>query len=216
MCGRIVQIDPSKIQKEYKPWNPKFKDQIPLFRANYNGAPSQDFAVYAQDGLSLMRFGLVPSWSKTFETQFSTINARIETLDDSRLYAPIVKKNRGLLPVQGFYEWKKEADGKQPYFIHLKDKPLFAMACIWSSWYDKDETEHRSFSIITRPPGKIMHSIHDREPAYIAKKDEDNWLGEYDKKFLEEPEDQLESWAVTKDVNRPANNNAALIKRFEI
>jgi len=59
-----------------------------------------------------------------------------------------------------------------------------------------------------------MSKIHNREPAYISKENEDRWLGEYNKRNLEEPEDVLEAWEVSKNVNKPTNNNEQIIEKL--
>eukprot|EP00892_Ulva_mutabilis_P001789 jgi/Ulvmu1/11610/UM008_0011.1 len=73
-----------------------------------------------------MRWGLVPSFTKAGEKPnfFRMFNARSETVLSKSIFSRLLKTNRCIVCVDGFYEWKDEHKGKQPYYIYLKDKPL--------------------------------------------------------------------------------------------
>ena len=100
-----------------------------LWEVRYNIAPSQPIpTVHSQNGqrqLSLMTWGLVPFWSKDGK---GTINARAEGVSTKPTFRTPFKKQRCLIVADGFYEWRAEAAGKQPYFIHMRDDAPFAFA----------------------------------------------------------------------------------------
>ena len=82
--------------------------------------------------LVALKWGLVTSWSKEPETEYSTINARAETIKEKPTFRNAFKSRRCLIASDGFNEWQKHPDGtKQPFFIGLADEKPFAFAGIW-------------------------------------------------------------------------------------
>src|SRR5579871_2800282 len=109
-------------------WWLRLKKWMPNLEPRWNGAPTQDFGVLRRDPetgerlLTPMRWGLVTSWSKDEKPAFKTINARVETVTTSAAYRGAWKAGRRcVIPVEGFYEWKKLPDRKQPYLITMAD-----------------------------------------------------------------------------------------------
>jgi putative SOS response-associated peptidase YedK len=91
-----------------------------------------------QRELTVMRWGLVPFWSKDGKAGYNTINAKAETVTTSPAFREAFKRRRCLVPADWFYEWKKvDAKTKQPYAIGLKDHSLFAFAGLWERWTEK-------------------------------------------------------------------------------
>src|SRR5262245_39453945 len=70
----------------------------------------------------MMRWQLVPATEPAFATKLSTINARSETVFESRLYRDLVVRQRCILPLSGFFEWKNDGQRKRP-FKNTKDVP---------------------------------------------------------------------------------------------
>lgn len=88
--------------------------------------------------LTVMRWGLVPYWSKDAKAGFSTINAKAETITTSPAFREAMKYRRCLVPAEWFYEWQKiGAEAKQPYAIGMQDGGLFAFAGLWERWKDR-------------------------------------------------------------------------------
>jgi putative SOS response-associated peptidase YedK len=82
----------------------------------------------------MMRWGLVPSWSKDPKAGAPLINARAETVATKPAFRTAFKRRRCLIPADGFYEWQK-TDGKtnQPFYIRMKQEHPFAFAGLWES-----------------------------------------------------------------------------------
>ena len=78
-----------------------------------------------------LKWGLIPSWSKDEKIAYKTINARVEIVDTAPSYREAFKKRRCLIPVDGFYEWRKVLGGKIPYNIQMKDGYPFVFAGLW-------------------------------------------------------------------------------------
>lgn len=123
----------------------------------------------------LLRWGLIPSWSKDPKTGNIMINARAETIAEKPTFKSPLKRRRCLVIADGFYEWKKEGKTKQPHFIHLKDDGPFAFAGLWERW-KQDDLAIESCTIITTKANELMAPLHDRMPAILSKNDFDVWL----------------------------------------
>ena len=103
------------------------------------------------------------------------INARGETAATGRMFRPLWKHGRAIVPANGWYEWKREGDKKQPYFIyHKKNAPLF-FAAIGRAPYGQDHG-HEGFVIVTSASNKGMVDIHDRRPLVLTADAVREWL----------------------------------------
>src|SRR5579872_286127 len=123
-------------------------------KPRFNIAPTQPVAVIRQTGkdreLSLIRWGLVPSWSKDPKAGPALINARADTVATKPSFRSAFKRRRCLIPADGFYEWQKvEAKTKQPFHIRMKREHPFAFAGLWEHWKGDGSTELDSCTIIT-------------------------------------------------------------------
>jgi len=84
--------------------------------------------------LSLMTWGLIPSWAKDSSVAASMINARAETAGTKPAFRDELKSRRCLIPADGFYEWMRMGKAKQPYCFEVNDGELFAFAGLWDRW----------------------------------------------------------------------------------
>ena len=106
----------------------------------------------------------------------SMINARCETVSQKPAFRAAFKRRRLLIPANGFYEWMKMEDRKQPYLIQLADRSLFAFAGLWEHWQNQENVILESCAIITTESNHLVRPIHDRMPVIISRKDYDSWL----------------------------------------
>ena len=114
-------------------------EAIPDFEPRYNVAPSQWVAcvrvgsqVQKREAATL-RWGLIPSWAKDPAIGMKLINARAETVAEKPSFQKPFRERRCLVLADGYYEWKREGTGKQPYYIRLKNERPFAFAGLWRS-----------------------------------------------------------------------------------
>ncbi len=160
-------------------------------RAAPNGAPrylstspALDRPVVRQskdDGereLVMLRWGLIPSWSKGPDSGYSMINARAETVATKPAFRSAFRFRRCLVPADGFYEWRKLAGRKQPYRITLKDDAPFAFAGLWEHWAGPGGYVIQSFTIIVTEANELLRPIHDRMPVILDPANYTLWLGE--------------------------------------
>jgi putative SOS response-associated peptidase YedK len=156
--------------------------EVPQIPPRYNLAPTQEAAVVRVERpgeprrLDLLRWGLVPYWAKEASIGNRMINARSEGVADKPAYRWSFRKQRCLIPVDGFYEWKKEGKGKQPYLIRRKDGKPFAFAGLWARWQDPEGSPLETFTILTTDANDLIRPLHDRMPVILDPKDFDVWL----------------------------------------
>jgi putative SOS response-associated peptidase YedK len=184
MCGRYYRrSDKQRIAEAYRLGEIPFDLVLPDWDFNVAPTTFQPVIRINKGGLSremvVMRWGLVPSFTKQLVDVkgISTINARAETLLNSRLWRDSFMRRRCLVPANGFYEWKK-LDGKikQPYAVHMADDSLFSLAGLWDAWRAPDGSVLESFSIVTTDANELMASIHDRMPVIVDRRDYERWL----------------------------------------
>lgn len=159
------------------------------------------------------RWGLLPYWAKDINFN-APINARAETIDTKPTFKHAFRKQRCIIPINGFYEWKYTDDGKVPYYIKPKDGEYFMLAGIWDVWSPKNMLfgdEILSTAIITTTPNELMEEIHDRMPVILDDETQKIWLDDKidDVEFLKsllKPYDssKMMAYEVDKKVNSPA------------
>ncbi len=155
--------------------------EVPLFDARYNIAPTQTVAaVRASDGgmaLSLLRWGLIPSWASDMTIGNKLLNARSETVAEKPSFRSAFKHRRCLIPASGFYEWKKiTAKSKQPYFIRPRNGRPLALAGLWERWHDPQGETVETCTILTTEANELMHPLHDRMPVILDPASDGVWL----------------------------------------
>lgn len=195
-------------------------------RENYNVAPGQFMPVITEDEngkhhLEIMKWGLIPVWAKDPNIGYKLINARDDGIFTKPVWRSVILKKRGLIPADGFYEWKKSVnpkERKQPFYIHPKQTDIFSFAGVWETWKDSENNEWKTYSIVTTEPNKEMRSVHNRMPVILHQEDEATWLEpsrvtrDSIEPLLRPYEDNgLEMFEVSSDVNVVRNNDAKLI-----
>ena len=238
MCGRYVLINGKMIflllGKNRVGSRKDALDDLP----RYNAAPMQRMPVIAmREGelvLQKMQWWLIPHWSKDGRIKVTTFNAKAETIDQSKIFAPYFKASRCLVPADAYYEWKKvsvqkEVRGKTvtvaeklPMCIRLKDHSTFMLAGLFSVWKNAQGEEFPSFTILTTTPNSLMADIHTRMPVIVKQKYFDEWL-DRENKNVEElkrllvsyPASQMEAFPVSKYVSNSRNEGPDCMKRSD-
>lgn len=166
------------------------KEKAPPGLGRYNVAPTQEVLVVrahpdperaaaGEREARLMRWGLVPRWAKDLKVGYRMINAKAEGLTESRAYAPLVGKfrHRCLIVADGFYEWMKAEDPKQPrrpwrFTVDGGEPFAFAGLCTRKEWDDPaergwDDGWLYSATIVTTRPNEVVAPVHDRMPVIL-------------------------------------------------
>lgn len=221
MCGRFALVTEKHILELL------FElEQLPDFdlKPRYNIAPTQQVPVVRlspadnRRELAELKWGLVPFWSKDISIGSCLINARAETAPQKPAFRDAFKKRRLLVPASGFYEWKIEATGKQPYFITAKSKELISLAGLWESWDKGTEQVLETFTILTTEPNPLVAELHNRMPVIIPPQSFGAWLapetGEEELLQLLKPypDELLKAYPVCRLVNKPTNDVPEIIE----
>ncbi len=220
MCGRFVLVaDPNAIQQAFNLDAANVVD----FAPRYNIAPTQYVPVITNEQprqLSMLKWGLVPSWAKEEAIGNKMINARADGLAEKPSFRNAFKRRRCIVPASGFYEWQKgEGKTKTPMFIHLKDQDVFGLAGLWEVWNSAQGDEVHTFTIITTDANEFMAPIHNRMPVILHKQDYDQWLEPKEVRaesllLLLKPfeADQMTAYEVSRAVNTPSIDEPDLIQ----
>lgn len=233
MCGRYVSPDQAAIERFWDIRGQRSESEVvKALTANYNTAPTQRVPVLrvvrevaGGRELAAMRWGLVPFWARGKPPDYSTINARAETIETAASYrGPWQRGQRCIMPMAGFYEWQVQEDtSKQPYYIQPSgDGEQFAVAGLWETSTTDDGEAVLSCTIITMAANELMAAIHNtkaRMPLILLKEDVDTWLGgtadEARSLIRPYPAGLMRAHKVSKRVNTPKNNDAALMDETE-
>ncbi len=170
----------------------------------------------AERRLDVLRWGLVPHFTKDLKTARRPINARAETMAGSGMFRGALAQRRCLVPAAAFYEWQAVAGGKQPYAIARADGAPLALAGVWEGWRDPAGEVLRSFAIITVAANADLAWLHERMPMIVEPADWKLWLGETEGDYacLMRPADCgiVRHWKVRRLVNSVRNNGPELLE----
>ena len=200
---------------------------MPVLEARYNIAPSQPVPVVRQNPagrreMVLVRWGLIPSWSKGPDSRYSMINARAETVAQKPAYRSAFRYKRCLIPADGFYEWRASGGGKQPYVLRPRDGLPLALAGLWEHWQDADGNELESCTILVREANSQVKPVHERMPVVMTPDSFDLWLDIHAQKpqpletlLAVQQVPELEIYPVGRAVNNPKADSAKLLEPIE-
>ncbi|HKG56878.1 MAG TPA: SOS response-associated peptidase [Candidatus Limnocylindrales bacterium] len=221
MCGRFTQQRPTSELAEIFDADNLAADP----GGHYNVAPTDEASVVVQrdDRRAITRYhwGLVPHWASEAKIAGRTFNARAETVAVTPAFRDAFRRRRCLVPVDSFYEWRREGEVRQPYRIVREDDTPLVLAGLWAGWRDPDGAVRRTFTIVTTRASERLAELHDRMPVILPPDAWATWLdpqladrGEL-QAFLEPAEDvQLAVYPVVRLVNNVRNDGEALIERL--
>jgi putative SOS response-associated peptidase YedK len=170
--------------------------------------------------IAMLYWGLVPSWAKDRAMGAKMNNARGETLREKPSFRNAYRSRRCLVLADGYYEWRRSAANKQPYYIHLASLEPFAMAGLWETWRDPANGEAlESCTLVTTSPIPSIAHIHDRMPVILSPETYAEWLDpgnrdveRLDRLLAPNPAIELSARPVRKLVNNARNQGPALIE----
>jgi len=180
VCGRYaLHSNPDVVALQFH------LEAVPPYPARYNIAPAAQVLVVKPKGAALLKWG----W------RGKAHNLRAETSGGRR--------QRCLLPADGFYEWRRVGAGKQPYYVRPAHDALFGFAGIW---------EADSCAILTVAANDALRAIHHRMPAIVAKTDYAHWLGGDGITLGPAPDDTVLAYPVSAAINSGAAESARLVE----
>lgn len=224
MCGRFVAAsDPDGLVRFFMVDDRQDGDVPP----SWNVAPTETVRAVVEHArrrvLVAFRWGLVPHWADDPRIGNKMINARAESLPDKAAYRDAVQRRRCLIPADGFYEWRRHAGGKTPYFVHRADGDPMAFAGLWAVWGDPQAPEDaeplRTCVIVTTDAGPDVRELHSRQPVVLPADAWDAWLdrdlrdAEHVRELLQPPPaGTLEAYPVSDRVNSPRYDDPSLLE----
>ena len=176
----------------------------------YNIAPSEPIlAVRAtasgDRAAAFLRWGLVRPGS---EDPRAPINLRLESVVRGAMRAS-VRERRCIVPLTGFYEWKRTGKARQPFNVRRKDGRVFGVAGLWERLESGGQEPLESCLVLTTTPNGVVAPIHDRMPVILDPASYATWLDPAPREGRDLvsrlrllPEDALECYTVSCLVNR--------------
>ena len=230
MCGRFSQQRPASELAEIFAAEPLVDDPKPRF----NIAPTDDALVVVQRedrrAVTAYRWGLIPHWADAAKVGSRMFNARAETLTASPAFRDALRRKRCLVPVDGFYEWRRDgfaagrgSTRRQPFAIARDDGRPLVLAGLWAGWRDPAaDRVVRTFTIVTTRPNDQLASLHDRMPVVLPDRAWETWLDPAlddpaELQGLFEPTDEvgLRIWPVGSLVNNVRNDGPELFEPID-
>jgi putative SOS response-associated peptidase YedK len=227
MCGRYVSPEQAAIERA---WHIGGRSRIErkIVARTFNAAPTQVLPVvrvHPGRGMTIeaYRWGLIPSWARDPGIGAKLINARAESVAEKPSFRSAFRRRRCLVPMAGFYEWKKTATGKVPHYIHLMNTDIFGVAGLHEYWPGTEGAGPiETFTVITTEANEMVRKVYDRMPVILAQKDHAAWLDPANEntvalqKLLNPyPSDEMAAYPVSTRVNSTKNDDAELIDRVE-
>ena len=217
LCGRITQT--SELETLVAKYGVPENRQLDL-TPHYNGAPGQDFlAVRNQGGqraLEELRWGYIPGWAANQPGARRLINARSETVHQKPSFRSAFRERRCLIPANGWFEWKPEQGGKQPYWLRPEGLEMFSFAAVWESGGTSPGSMD-TFVILTTQAASGIADIHHRQPLILDDDAAGEWLqpGPVPVDLLTRVKNEFRSmydrWPVSASVNSPRNDSPDLL-----
>ncbi len=121
--------------------------------------------VDAQLQLSRVRWGLTPAWLTDLTR--TPAQARAETISEQPMFREAFRQRRGLLPANGFYEWRGSAR-KRPYWM-TSEGSLGYFAALWEAYPVQGHT-YLSAAVVTLPAATL------RRPLMLDEAGQAAWL----------------------------------------
>ena len=181
MCGRAtLTVSAEEIAEIFD------VDPIDIGPPRFNLAPTQALVTVraaTREGdprsLALVRWGLIPWWAKAEKAKkigARCVQARAETAPSSPAYRDAFKRQRCLVVVDGFYEWKTLPDGRRvPYHVRRSGRAPFAIAGLWDRW-KTEGAPIESAAVLTTPARGELATVHDRMPLVLPPEQWTAWL----------------------------------------
>ncbi len=194
------------------------------FRPRFNVAPSMQIdCVVAESGdddgdagghvCRSLEWGMIPPWAKPGTFKSPLINARAETIREKPSFRSAVKKGRVVIPVNGFYEWKRQGKTREAWFITGADGGPLAFAGVSSI----SREGVPQLCIVTTAANQRMQDIHHRMPVILDIDGANSWLDDEDPDALDalmvpSSDDAIEVVAVSDYVNNARNEGPKCVE----
>lgn len=178
MCGRFTQkASPQELADAFG------LGELPVdLGARYNISPSQPVLVVANRPgprrAEVMTWGLVPAWAHKPLAPGQLANARSESAAEKPSFRQALRWRRGLLLMEGFYEWQTVGKHKQPHWFSLPGQQPFGVAALWELPHPLGGSDTATTCLLTTDPCATVVALHDRMPVILPPSAWSTWLAE--------------------------------------
>lgn len=220
MCGRINVHEHESVRA--------LLDELGLsldqpFSPRYNIAPTEPILTVALDdqespALFTMRWGIMPVWAKPGQFRSPLFNARSETVFEKASFRNLIKRQRILVPANGFYEWQKQpSGGKQAYYLNPASAGAMFIGGIYQHVHDGDSDA----CLLTTAANEWMAPLHDRMPVLVRADEAMAWLTDHQRESVLEKmkapaEDALSALPVSDFVNSSRHDGPTCIEPINV
>ena len=218
MPGRLAIYNDKSFKDDAKDFIKN--DMVVNLHARYNIPPTIPIPALLNNGNYLYtHFGYLPSWAKSKSSM--NINARSESIYEKKTFRDSFRFKRCIIPINGFYEWKKEDKEKTPFFVNDSKKEYMALAGIWDEWFEPElGINIVTVALVTCDANEKLGRIHHRMPVVLEKKDFSSWLyneniKEVNRLFKIYPSENLDLFEVTSEVNKVLFDKPSCVERIE-
>lgn len=218
MCGRItLKVVPGELAANFG----LVTEPPPI--ARYNIAPTEPIVAIRRDADGnrrgeLLSWGLVPRWARDPRLGAKMFNARSETVQEKPSFREAFAERRCLVPISGFYEWRKRGGVAEPHYFTARSGELLGLAGLWERWEYPGGDVLETCSILTTAANTMMRRVHHRMPVILPREAQDRWLettadqaAALTELLQPAPDDALTSWPVSPAVNRAETDGPELI-----
>jgi putative SOS response-associated peptidase YedK len=217
MCARYQTPSQAAAERYWRLTSPQWD-----FEESWRVLPTHQVPVVARlDGITtgrMMRWGLIPFRG---EVKYPLINATVEKLETWYGWKyPWQRGQRCILLMAGFYEPHVfEGGRKEPFYVHLADRPVFGVAGLWERKPLPEGGQILSCTLITTPPNSLLAEVHNeklRMPAVLREEQHEAWLNgtaeEAKAALTPYPSDCMVAWQVSRRLYaNKTPNDASLI-----
>lgn len=154
--------------------------QVEPFPPRYNISPTQPVHIVRLDHarrkeLTLVRWGLIPSWSKDPTKYAPLVNARAETAAEKPSFRGPLRHRRCLVPADAWYDWPRKGT-KHRLMLRPAASGPFALAGLWAHWLGADGSEIETMAVLTVPAVAGLDRYCERMPVLIPPSAHEAWL----------------------------------------
>ncbi|MDE2892738.1 MAG: SOS response-associated peptidase [Chloroflexota bacterium] len=227
MCGRFtLTVEQQQLVENMLKYGIEVSFDYFSIVPRFNIAPTQLHPIILADREALLvqpaRWGLVNAWARDAKRAARQINARSETVAESRAYARPFKRQRCLVPADGWYEWSGPKNERQPHWIHRADREPFLFAGLYDIWHPEPDRPTLTFTILTMDATDALASIYPRMPVVLPADRQEAWLdaGNRDSESLLPlldipPDDAFIAQPVSTRVNSVKHDDPSLLEPEE-
>jgi len=217
MCARYT-ISVSSLNKllaqfacELVPMSETRVEWKPRYNVKPGEREAQSLVVRLVEGkrqMGLVHWPLVPPWAKSRKVDFSTVNARAETVATKPAFRAAYKKRRCLVVADHYVEWETAGKAKLPWLYSVDEEQPFAIAGLWEVWRDPEQPEaapYESCTLLVTEGNDLTRRIHDRMPVILDPADYDAWLNCEEIPLVPFPADRMSARRVSTLINNVRN-----------